>query len=721
MIYSFRKKLVIIAILTFIVASFYAEAAVPVNINSGNPAYPFPQFLDYGPDRKSLASHNAPGVTHAEMEQRMRDAWKHICNNCKYFGETVDDVPYIFPDINEAETHCTCVEGDGYYLLGAALMGDKDFFDGYYMWAHDRAFRGTRRFLDGEYTDENYAYSKGLSGAGSFSAPTAIGAGYNGNSAADGDVDVAMALLIAYKQWGEKSGVQTAIGELNYKEEALKYIKALVDTVVYAPSLPEITYVTGIVGMDGYLKNGDSWGELTYWGATNGYQGLKDQNGGGTMVYFDYSAPAYFHQYRKFLEENNGTDWQLNQLRRCEVSSDWLMGQLYQSSNTAIPVCGHVSSISDTEFEFSGNGPFAEDMRAGWRTILNYVWHGDPEYSWDPVTHEAISGSNSYQKDMALRYAKFLANPQSAPWNNDCNAIGDMGLKFWGPYTLRNKMDLEGNIGDGFPLNWIHGSGSPAAIVSQDFELMGQMFRHCVMTWDDENFKSYEESSPHYFHEWFKLLGMLVLSGNFHAPENMVAKPNLKVYHKVDKTYAFAGDEVEFVVTIRNYGSVEASGTLVKFGIPEGFSLVSTTKGSLVGDSIEWKKDIVPGFKTATGIEPTVDSMVIKLRLNNDIKQGRYCTSASVKCDNGFGWVSDEYPNNITSVMERNCVDVVARALKVEKTVDRKEINPNNIAQFKIDFENSAEAGWINGGRQGVRLSYGHKPVANPSNTDQIV
>ena len=51
-----------------------AAAAITVNINSGNPRYPYPQFLDYGAGRLSLASHNPVGVPHAEMEQRGRDA-----------------------------------------------------------------------------------------------------------------------------------------------------------------------------------------------------------------------------------------------------------------------------------------------------------------------------------------------------------------------------------------------------------------------------------------------------------------------------------------------------------------------------------------------------------------------------------------------------------------------------------------------------------------------
>ena len=701
-------------------------AVVPSDVNSGDPAFPFPQFLDYGPDRKSLASHNAPGVTHAEMEKRILDAWQHICNNTKQQGYAVDGVQYLIPDATAAETHCGCAEGDGYYLLPAAIMGDKTYFDGYYMSMHDRMFIGVKRFYDGG-TNVYDGYSKNLNGAGSFGSGSAMTIGnYSGGdgSATDGDVDIALALLIAAKQWGENSGIMTSDGELNYKEEALKYIRAMVDTVLYTGSLPVITYVSGVVGFDGYLKSGSHQSQLTNWSVNGGnsYKGLVTQHGGGQGLYFDYSAPAYFNEYRKFLElDAKSTDWQIDQCRRCEASSDWLMGQLYNRSETSIPICGDVQmNGSDQSFSF-GSSQFSEDFRAGWRTILNYVWHGNPEYTWDPASHETVAGSNSYEKDMGLRYGKFLANPQAAPWNNECNAIGDMGLKFFGPYTLRNVMDIDGNIGAGFPLNWIHGAGAPAAIASQDFELMGQMFRHCVIAWDDDNFTTYEESTPHYFHEWFKLLGMLVLSGNFQAPSAMVPNANLKVYHKVDKTYAFAGDEVKFTVTVRNYGSVDSKNAVVKFGIPEGFSVVKTTQGSLSGDSIVWNLGTLSGVHSATGVTPTIDSMVVTCRLNDDIAQGRYCTSARVYCDNGFGWTSDEYPNNITDVMERNCVDVVARALKIEKTVNRTQINPDNIAQFTINFENSAEAGWINGGRPGVRLSYGHLAVDDPANASGLV
>ncbi|MBK8805904.1 MAG: DUF11 domain-containing protein [Bacteroidales bacterium] len=193
----------------------------------------------------------------------------------------------------------------------------------------------------------------------------------------------------------------------------------------------------------------------------------------------------------------------------------------------------------------------------------------------------------------------------------------------------------------------------------------------------------------------------------------MIALPNLKVYHKVDKTYAFTNDQVTFTVSYRNYGSVDASGSVVKFGIPDGFELISSTKGQLVGDSVVWNVGTIKGFKTG-GLNATQDSMKITLKIG-PTASGRYCTTARISCNNGLGWTSNEYPNNQTAVMERNCVDVVKRALLVDKTSDRDEYNPGQDIKYKIVFENSSDAGWINGGRPGVRLSFAHEALATPT------
>jgi hypothetical protein len=67
---------------------------------------------------------------------------------------------------------------------------------------------------------------------------------------------------------------------------------------------------------------------------------------------------------------------------------------------------------------------------------------------------------------------------------------------------------------------------------------------------------------------------------------------------------------------------------------------------------------------------------------------------------------ANEYPNYITPTMQRNCVDVVKRSLKIEKSADREKINTDNVATFTIKFENSSDAGWIDGGRPRVNVAY---------------
>jgi len=80
MFHSLQKPLFFISLFLCIAIESFGQVAggITANINSGNPAFPFPQFLDYGSNRKTLASVNSPGVPHIEMEQRCRDAWQMI-------------------------------------------------------------------------------------------------------------------------------------------------------------------------------------------------------------------------------------------------------------------------------------------------------------------------------------------------------------------------------------------------------------------------------------------------------------------------------------------------------------------------------------------------------------------------------------------------------------------------------------------------------------------
>ena len=137
-----RKACIVAAALCAILIT--ATAAVPVHINSGNPRYPFPQFLEYAAGG-NLGTKNAEGVVHAEMEQDIRDAYQIHANEFDYTGQSYKGIKYIWTSYKAAYD---CTEGDGYGLLAAAYMADKVTFDGYWMCTHDKRRVKTKRYAD---------------------------------------------------------------------------------------------------------------------------------------------------------------------------------------------------------------------------------------------------------------------------------------------------------------------------------------------------------------------------------------------------------------------------------------------------------------------------------------------------------------------------------------------------------------------------------------------
>ena len=378
---------------------------------------------------KTLAKYNAEGVTHADMEKTGREAYEIMSHRCRYDGGTHNGVPYItfnnFKKFGEelpqggAEF---CTEGDGYMLLAAAIFADQPTFNGLWMWIHDNRCPHVIRYQDGQERFSQYEFGKGNLPIcyADENSPSNI----NDGSATDGDFDIAMALLIAYKQWGEfmyQNGnpVLDYNGKhISYKDAAQKIVKCLVDTFPsYMANGVQNGWFTGDIGVDGYVKSGNKQGELTNWlqtqttypemtGKVNHVGGIND------FLYVDYIAPSYFNEFYQWLknEDGDGTDWQINQFKRAEASSDWLVGQAY--SKGYIASIGKAYKANDAELSF---GPFndGEDFRFAWRTILNYVWHGNPETAWDPINHDVITGGNTYNYDMAKRHASFLKQPSN--------------------------------------------------------------------------------------------------------------------------------------------------------------------------------------------------------------------------------------------------------------------------------------------------------------------
>lgn len=94
-----RPFIIALAVLCGCVSDMYSQAQahkydpsvfIDININSGDPAFPYPQFKEYRVG-KTLAKYNAEGVTHADMEKTGREAYQIMSHRCRYSGATSKD------------------------------------------------------------------------------------------------------------------------------------------------------------------------------------------------------------------------------------------------------------------------------------------------------------------------------------------------------------------------------------------------------------------------------------------------------------------------------------------------------------------------------------------------------------------------------------------------------------------------------------------------------
>ena len=706
---------------------------IKTEINSGNPSYPFPQFLEYKGGGKTLAKYNAEGVTHADMEKTMREAYQIMSHRCRY-EDTLCGVPYI--TFNNFEKHegldqggaAFCTEGDGYMLLASAIFADQPTFNGLWMWIHDNRIPKATRYSDGKILFPDYEYSPGLASCyanGEIETNTTYG------SATDGDEDIALALLIAYKQWGDtmmqngKPVTDFNGNPISYRQMAKDYLSAFVDTFMYISknsdgSIYKGGHTSGDIGIDGYVTMGNKGGEITTWRSTQKdypditpYTILGNYNG-----FFDYMAPAYYHEFAKWLEEEGeGTDWQINQYKRGEASSDWLMGEAYKQG--LIPSIGQFYFDEDETKVIFKNFSEGEDFRAAWRTILNYLWHGNPETTWNPTTHQIDSVGNTFQYDMAVRYAEFMKRPKIDSKGNDCGKLGPSpdpnSLNWFGPTQIKMCYNMDGTVMASYNTNYALGCTAPSVVALGDEELLGDIYRECELRWDAicfENDMTDDErnlnATAKYFHGWFRTLGMLVTSGNLAAPADMKPSANVKVYMSVDKTFAYKGDSVTYGVQLRNYGSADAKDAVVTTKLDSDYEFVSATKGgsyNAANHSITWNISNIPGFKTGE-LEATMDSVSFVVKVKNT-EHNKVGLTSTVSGSNFENWESNAYPNNATYTMERNEVDILDNPLTLVKNLDTTDVSVNDTVECTIKIA-SNEVEWLNGGRDNVRLSYGN-------------
>jgi len=72
---------------------------------------------------------------------------------------------------------------------------------------------------------------------------------------------------------------------------------------------------------------------------------------------------------------------------------------------------------------------------------------------------------------------------------------------------------------------------------------MAELYRYCEIEWNVDYPGNppdlYITSVPQYFHGWFRLLGLLTLTGNYHPPSIFQPTSNMKVYMAINKPSGF--------------------------------------------------------------------------------------------------------------------------------------------------------------------------------------
>lgn len=217
----------------------------------------------------------------------------------------------------------TLSEGIGYGMLITAYIGDKDSFDkllNYYS-----ARLNSHGFMNWQYVGCDSGNN-------------------NQNGAADGDLDIAMALVVATKQWPDNKKYKTTAGNL-------------LDSI-----------------------------EKHYFANCNGLWVLKpgDYFGGCTCTNPSYFSPAYYRVFARFKEQGGNKTaasfW--NKVANdCYVTllknADKNTGLVYAWTNA------DGGKPSDCDYKVSGSGAYNtyqyDACRTPWRIAMDYLWWGNSQ------------------------------------------------------------------------------------------------------------------------------------------------------------------------------------------------------------------------------------------------------------------------------------------------------------------------------------------------------
>jgi len=245
---------------------------------------PFPQEVEY-----AAGFTVSPSILSSADVKANYDAWK-----AKYLSQCAPGELRV--ENFEHNPSTTYSEGQGYGMILAAYMADKDAFDK--MWAFAQKAFNANGLMGWQSTCNNFAGCNGWTNS--------CGSPWGSSSATDGDLDIIIGLCIAADQWGG-----------TYESQAKEYITR--------------------------LKNHNFWyfSENNRW--LQGPLDSRNRNSGNTS----YWIPGY---YRVFKKVTGDSDWD-----KIIEDTYWL---LFKSRHSSTGLFGDVvafdGSVSNPAINYNG-------------------------------------------------------------------------------------------------------------------------------------------------------------------------------------------------------------------------------------------------------------------------------------------------------------------------------------------------------------------------------
>lgn len=349
------KKLTLLVGLTLSASAF-------AQINSGNPSVPFGSNTgyDYGMFPSNLPTSGAYGPSTA-AGQAYNDFKQGFIENC---GANEARVRFD----NRAET---VSEGIAYTMLLAAYAADQDVFNR--LWAYYKNRRNQNGVMHWKYRGCNVNDRLGQNGA------------------TDAELDAAMALIVADKQWGSSGQVH------NYTSDAINLINAIKEH--------EVNFDT--------FNNGDGWGDAN---------GCRNPS---------YQSPAYAVVFAQFLADNgrSNTGWD-----RIATATRLLLKNNSDRTPSGLATNWSLRDGNpNNSCSASGTDPFRfgyDASRAPWRQGTDYLWHG-------PAA-TGMQGIINTQVDFWIGRGGASQVQGSNNFNQNGTGRGDHNGAFLGPFGAQS-------------------------------------------------------------------------------------------------------------------------------------------------------------------------------------------------------------------------------------------------------------------------------------------